>query len=339
MTHVNTKSLLHATLHTVRALQPHTLFLSLPSTAGHLLLGLHAVAVDADHGLAQTLAALGENLGVLVVRRRPDDGLCALDRVAGLEDAAADKDTVAAELHHERGISRGGNTAGGEVDNGQTAQLGGLLEKRGVDLELPREGAETKNTLGLENGLSLGDVLGDLLNVGDGLDDITGAGLALGADHGGTLSNAAEGLAQVAAAADKGGLEVVLLDVVLLVGGSENLALVNVIDAEGLEDLAFDKVADTGLGHDGDGDGVLNFPDHGRIRHAGDTAVLTDICGDTLQGHDGAGAGLLGDAGLLRVHNVHDDAALQHLGEAGLDGKGALGIAIGLGSVVIGHFD
>lgn len=45
----------------------------------------------------------------------------------------------------------------------------------------------------------------------------------LGADHGGALGDAAQGLAQVAAAAHKRHLEVVLVDVVDLVSGGQHL--------------------------------------------------------------------------------------------------------------------
>ena len=45
----------------------------------------------------------------------------------------------------------------------------------------------------------------------------------LGADHGSALSNAPEGLAEVAAPADKGDLEVVLVDVMDLVSRGQDL--------------------------------------------------------------------------------------------------------------------
>lgn len=40
---------------------------------------------------------------------------------------------------------------------------------------------------------------------------------------------------------------------------------VNVVDADSLEDLGLDGVADTALGHDGDGDGVDDLLDHGGV--------------------------------------------------------------------------
>lgn len=294
----------------------------LPAAAGELLLRLHGVTVDTNHGLTKAGAALSKDLGVAVVGDGTDNGLGALGRVARLEDAAADEDAVAAQLHHESGVGRGGNTTGGKVDDGETAQLGGLAQQLDVDLELAGELAEADDAALGQGGLGLGNLPVDRLHVADGLDDVAGAGLALGPDHGGALGDAAQGLAEVAATADKRHAEGALLDVALVVGGRQDLGLVNVVDAEGLEDLALDKVADAGLCHDGDGDGVLDLLDHGRVGHAGDAAVLADVGGDALEGHDGAGAGLLGDAGLLGVGDVHDDAALEHLGQAGLEGEG-----------------
>ena len=87
------------------------------------------------------------------------------------------------------------------------------------------------------------------------MDDVAGAGFALGADHGCAFGDAAEGFAQVARAADEGRLEGVLVDVVGLVGGGEHFGLVDEVDAELLQDLRFGEVADAGLGHDGNGDG------------------------------------------------------------------------------------
>ena len=40
------------------------------------------------------------------------------------EDAGAYEDGLGAELHHEGGVGRGGDAAGGEVGDGQLAGLG-----------------------------------------------------------------------------------------------------------------------------------------------------------------------------------------------------------------------
>ena len=134
----------------------------------------------------------------------------------------------------------------------------------------------------------------------DGLDDVAGAGLALGADHGRALGDPAQGLTEVGGAADEGGGEGPLVGVVDLVGRGEHLGLVDVVDAERLQDLGLDEVADAGLGHDRDGHGVDDALDHVRVGHPGHAAVLADVGGHPLQGHDGDGAGVLGDLRLLR---------------------------------------
>ena len=148
-----------------------------------------------------------------------------------------------------------------------------------------------------------------------GLDDVARARLTLGADHRGTLGNAAERLAEVACATDERHLKLCLVDMVDVVRRAQHLALVDVVDLDGLENLCLDEVADAALGHHGDGDGGLDALDHLRVAHAAHATSGADVGGNALQGHDGAGASLLGDACLLGGCYVHDHTALQHLGE------------------------
>ena len=88
--------------------------------------------------------------------------------------------------------------------------------------------------------------------------------------------------------------ELVLVDVVVLVGHRQHFGLINVVDLGGFEDLGLDEVADARLRHDGDGHGLLDALDHLRVAHARDAAVRADVGGDALEGHDGDGAGGLG---------------------------------------------
>ena len=90
----------------------------------------------------------------------------------------------------------------------------------------------------------LADVADDVAQVADGLDDVAGAGLALRADHAGALADAPQRLAEVGRAAHERHGERELVDVVGLVGGCQHFALVDVVDAERLEDLRLDEVAD-----------------------------------------------------------------------------------------------
>ena len=124
-----------------------------------------------------------------------------------------------------------------------------------------------------------------------------------------------------------------------LVGRGEDLALVDEVDADLLEDLGLGKVADAGLGHDGDGDGADDLLDHGGVRHPGDSALCADLGRDAFEGHDGGGAGFFSDDGLLDVDDVHDDAALEHLGQAGFEAEGGewgapLGVGSGMGGLL-----
>ena len=113
----------------------------------------------------------------------------------------------------------------------------------------------------------------------------------------------------------KGTLNCVLVDVVVLVGGRQHLGLVDVVDAERLEHLRLDEVADARLGHDRDGHGVHDPADERRVAHARHAAGGTDVGGHALQRHDRDCARLLGDARLFGGDDIHDDAALEHLGQ------------------------
>lgn len=101
-------------------------------------------------------------------------------------------------------------------------------------------------------------------------------------------------------------------------GALADLALINVVGADLLQDLALHEVPDAALGHDRDGHCRLDRLDHLRVGHARDASVLADVCRHTLERHDSARARLLCDPGLLDVHDVHDDATLEHLRHASL---------------------
>ena len=172
--------------------------------------------------------------------------------------------------------------------------------------------------LGAELGEAL-DAGGDLAHVADRLDDVAGAGLALGADHRRPLADPPQRLAEVGRPADEGNLEGELVDVVALVGRGQHLRLVDVVDLERLQDLGLGEVPDPRLGHHRDRHRLLDPLDHRRVRHPCHPAVAPDIRRDPLQRHHRAGAGLLGDLRLLGSDHVHDHPALEHLGQAGLD--------------------
>ena len=113
------------------------------------------------------------------------------------------------------------------------------------------------------------------------------------------LADAAQRLAEVRRAAHERHREGPLVDVVLLVGRRQHLGLVDVVDAERLEDLRLGEVSDAGLGHDRDGDRLLDPFDHLGVAHPRDAAVAADVGGNTLEGHHGDGARVFGDLGLF----------------------------------------
>ena len=163
------------------------------------------------------------------------------------------------------------------------------------------------------------DKFADLLvhgaHVAHGLNHVAGAGLALGANHGCTLGDAAQRLAQVLRAAHKRHIELVLVDVVHVVGRGKHLGFVDVIDFDGLQNAGLGDVSDTHLGHNRNGHGFLDALDHGRVAHAGNAAGGTDVGGDALERHHRAGTSVLSDLRLLGRGDVHDHAALEHLGQ------------------------
>ena len=110
---------------------------------------------------------------------------------------------------------------------------------------------------------------GDGAHVPHGFDDVARSGFALGANHGRAFGDAPQRFAQIARAADERHLEVVLPDVIFLVGGRENFALVDEIHFQSLEHLRFGEVADARLGHHRNADRVHDFADDARARPCG----------------------------------------------------------------------
>lgn len=71
----------------------------------------------------------------------------------------------------------------------------------------------------------------------DGLDHIPCTGLTLRSDEGSTLGDTTEGLPQVPGSTNEWHFERVLVDVVLFIGWGQDLRLIDIIDADLLEDL------------------------------------------------------------------------------------------------------
>lgn len=96
----------------------------------------------------------------------------------------------------------------------------------------------------------------------NGLHDVPRPGLSFGPYHGGSFADPPQRFPEVLASANERDLEVVLVDVVVLVGESEDFTLVDVIDSDGLEDLHLHEVADPSFGHDRNRNGMFDLFDH-----------------------------------------------------------------------------
>eukprot|EP00968_Pinguiococcus_pyrenoidosus_P028898 scaffold8184_cov258-Pinguiococcus_pyrenoidosus.AAC.2 len=142
---------------------------------------------------------------------RADDGRGALGRVAGLEDAAAHEDSVHTELHHQGRVGRRGHAPRGEVHYRQLARGRHFSDEVVRRPDLLRVHEE----LVFVHGLHSPNLAVHGPRVAHGLHHVARSRLALGAKHRGALRHATQGLAQVAAAAHKRDLELVLVDVVL----------------------------------------------------------------------------------------------------------------------------
>ena len=224
----------------------------------------------------------------------------------------------APELHDERRVGRGGDAARAEERHRKPAAFGHLLDDLDRRVQLLGLGGELLAAQHAE----LLDATDDPPQVANRLDDVARAGLALGADHGRALSDPPQGLPEVGRAAHEGDLERVLVDVMRLVGGSEHLRLVDVVDLERLEHLGLREVADARFRHHRDRHRFLDLLDHLGARHPRDAAGGADVGRDPLQRHHRDRPGLLGDPRLLGGGDVHDHPALEHLGKPALDPEG-----------------
>src|SRR5215212_7157338 len=161
-------------------------FSPLPSTRREPLPFRQVTHLSTDHSLAKSLARLGHRLRVPEVGRGLHNCLRPARRVAALEDAAPDEHAVRPELHHQRRVRRGGDPTGGEEHHRQLPVLGYPSNLVVGCSEVLRLGHQL---LGAECGKApYAPHYG--AHVTDGFDDVAGPGLALGPDHGRTLTDA-----------------------------------------------------------------------------------------------------------------------------------------------------
>ena len=105
------------------------------------------------------------------------------------------------------------------------------------------------------------------------------------------------------------------------VGWCEHFAFVDEVNAEGLQNLCFNKVTNTSLGHNRNRDGSLDTFDHVGVAHPSDSPIFANVGRNSFKSHDCTSASIFGNLGLPRGHHIHDDSTLEHFGKTPLNGE------------------
>jgi hypothetical protein len=93
----------------------------------------------------------------------------------------------------------------------------------------------------------------------DGFYDIACTGFAFGAYHRCAFTNSSQSLTEITRSTHKWDGEEVFIDMEMLIGWRQYFRFVDAIYANRLEDLGFDKMSDTALGHDRNGHRFFNL--------------------------------------------------------------------------------
>ena len=180
------------------------------------------------HGLPETCRDLGHEIGVGEMGRRLDDGPGPPGRVVALEDTRADEDGLAPPA-----ASPGRRRPAWRCPRHRTGAPAGVRWRRPPGPGRSGPGAPwPSRTARPGRPADPAEIAQDGPEVPDGLHDVAGAGLALGPDHRRALRDPPEGLAEVGRPAHERDVERPLVDVVRLVGGSQDFALVDVVDPQ-----------------------------------------------------------------------------------------------------------
>src|SRR5713226_1198584 len=250
----------------------------LPASGSEQLVLRDGGDFEPRHRLPESRGNLCEHIGLVGIGRGRHDRFGTLQGVLGLEDAGADEQTVHAQLHHQRRVCRRGDATRCEVDDGQAAETLAFDEQ----LDLRADLLGFTHELGVAQTVQLANPGVHGPGVSHRLDHVAGPRFTLGANHRRTFGDSSQRLAEVATATNEWNLERMLVDVVLLVGGSQHLGLVDVVDPEGFQDLRLDEVPDPALRHDRDGHRLHDRADQRRIGHTRYAALLADIGRDAL---------------------------------------------------------
>src|SRR5579884_1327841 len=109
------------------------------------------------------------------------------------------------------------------------------------------------------------------------------------------------------------------VDVEALISWRQDFRFVDAVNANGLQNLGLDKMADATFCHDWNSDRFFNANDQFGIAHASDTAMSADIGWHTLQCHHRRRACLFSDLCLIGGDDITDNPALEHLWKTAFD--------------------
>jgi len=149
-----------------------------------------------------------------------------------------------------------------------------------------------------------------------GFHHISGACLAFGANHGGAFAYAAQCLTKITTTTYKGYLKGVFVDVMRFVSRGKHFRFVDIIHADGFQNLGFDKMPNAAFCHDGNGDRIHDLKNELRIAHARHAAISPDICRHPFECHYCHCTGIFSDTGMFGSDYIHDHATLEHLCQA-----------------------
>jgi len=77
----------------------------------------------------------------------------------------------------------------------------------------------------------------------DSFKDVSGTSFTFGSDHGSSFRDSTESFSEVSTTTDERDFESVLVDVVLIISHSQDLALINIIHSHDLQDLSLEPEA------------------------------------------------------------------------------------------------
>src|SRR5216683_2522467 len=270
--------------------------------------------IKAAHGLAQFFVRFQHRLRVFKMRGRLHHRLRASFRIAGFENPRADKYCLGSQAAHQRSIRRRRDSARREIRYRQFARLRHLANQ----IQRRAEFLCFMHQFVVAHGGEPLHLTHNRAHVPHRLYYIARAGFALGANHRRAFRHAAQRFTQIARATNERHAEIMLPDVILFIGGSQNFAFVDKIHFKCLQDLGLDKMSDTHLGHHRNGNCLHDLADDFDGCHARHAALFANVGWYALERHHRASSGFLRDLRLLGVGDIHNHAALEHFRQADL---------------------